>query len=277
MQPTLIAPPAWDALIIPWLAYLRSYDLSKATLKLRGYQLRRLAVSLPNEDPLTIDFDALTNWLGSKDWDASTRRSARSALRSFFGWLQLTGRRTDNPTLGLRAGKAKIGKHRPADEMSVRRIQRDRDERIALMGKLGSIEGMRACEIAVLHTDDVIEDLVGHSLIVHGKGGKIRIIPLADELAREILARPRGHVFPGNIDGHLSAAYVSKLLSRALPPSVTGHMLRHRAAGVFYVGTGHDIRATQEFLGHASIATTQVYTPAISDQMRVGIRATAAS
>lgn len=246
-------------------------------MKLRNYQLRRLAHTYPEIDASDIGLDELTAWLGNADWSASTRHSARSALRSFFGWLQLTGRRTDNPTLGLRSSRVPIGKHRPADEMSVRRIQRSDDERIALMGKLASIEGMRACEIAVVHTDDVIEDLLGHSLIVHGKGGKTRIIPLDDDLATEILAKPRGHIFPGRIDGHLSAPYVSKLLSRALPPAVTGHMLRHRAAGHYYAGTGWDLRATQELLGHASVATTQVYTPARTDQMRRGIQAAAAA
>lgn len=143
------------------------------------------------------------------------------------------------------------------------------------MGKLASIEGMRAIEISRVHTDDVFEDLVGYSLRVHGKGNKTRIIPLATALALELLDRPRGYVFPGRIDGHLSAPYVSKLLSWNLPPGVTGHMLRHRAAGHYYAGTGYDLRATQELLGHASVATTQIYTPARNDQMRRGIEAAA--
>ncbi|WP_205618719.1 tyrosine-type recombinase/integrase [Leucobacter chironomi] len=244
-------------------------------MKLRSYQLRRLAVALPDADPLRVGLDDLAAWLSAKDWSAQTRRSARSAARQFFGWLQLTGRRMDNPALGLRSRPAPPGTHRPADEMSVRRIQGSADERTALMGKLASIEAMRACEIAVVHTDDVIEDLVGHSLIVHGKGGKTRTIPLDDEIAREILDRPRGYVFPGRIDGHLSAPYVSKLLSRALPPGVTGHMLRHRGAGKVYAGTGYDLRATQKFLGHASVVTTQIYTPARDSQMRLGMLAAA--
>lgn len=273
MQQILFAPPAWAALIVLWLDYLRSCDASAETVKLRNYQLRRLALAVPDLDPLTIDLDELAAWLGSKRWSAQTRRSAKSALRGFFGWLQITGRRIDNPALGLRSGKVQPGTHRPADELSVRRIQGSNDPRIALMGKLASIEGMRAVEISRVHTKDVFEDLLGHSLRVHGKGNKIRIIPLTVALARELGELPRGWVFPGRIDGHLSAPYVSKLLSRALPPGVTGHMLRHRAAGYYYRGTDWDLRATQELLGHASVATTQVYTPARDDQMRRGIEA----
>ncbi len=230
---------------------------------------------MPDSDPITVTLDELSEWLGGKEWSAQTRRSAKSALRAFFGWLQMTGRRTDNPALGLRSGRVSPGTHRPADELSVRRIQGSNDPRIALMGKLASIEGMRAIEISRVHTDDVFEDLVGYSLRVHGKGNKTRIIPLATALALELLDRPRGYVFPGRIDGHLSAPYVSKLLSWNLPPGVTGHMLRHRAAGHYYAGTGYDLRATQELLGHASVATTQIYTPARNDQMRRGIEAAA--
>lgn len=277
MQQTLIASPRWAQLISLWLDYLRSGDASRETVKLRSYQLRRLAVALPDADPLTVGLDDLAAWLGAKDWSAQTRRSARSALRGFFAWLQLTGRRADNPALGLRSRPVQPGVHRPADEMSVRRIQGSADKRLALMGRLAAIEGMRAVEISRVHTDDVIEDLLGYSLIVHGKGGKTRVIPLDGSIAREILSRPRGWVFPGRIDGHLSAPYVSKLLSRGLPPGVTGHMLRHRAAGQFYRGTDWDIRATQELLGHASIATTQIYTPARDDQMRRGISAAASA
>ncbi|WP_449279617.1 tyrosine-type recombinase/integrase [Leucobacter sp. GX0328] len=277
MHPTLIAPPPWAALIVIWLDYLRSCDASAATVKLRGYQLRRLAVALPEVDPLEVGLDALASWLGGNDWSPQTRRSARSALRAFFGWMQMTGRRPDNPALALRGRPVQPGTHRPADEMSVRRIQGSSDRRLALMGKLASIEGLRAVEISRVHTDDVLEDLLGHSLIVHGKGGKTRTIPLDEALARELLDRPRGWIFPGRIDGHLSAPYVSKLLSRALPPGVTGHMLRHRAAGHYYRGTDWDLRATQKLLGHASVATTQVYTPARDDQMRRGIAAAASA
>ncbi|WP_022899139.1 tyrosine-type recombinase/integrase, partial [Humibacter albus] len=66
-------------------------------------------------------------------------------------------------------------------------------------------------------------------------------------------------LFPGRVDGHLSAAYVSKLISRALPEGVTAHPLRHRFASRAYAAE-RDIRAVQELLGHASVATTQIYT-----------------
>lgn len=266
---------AWLTLLLLWLDYLRSVKVAESTVKLRSYQLRRFAVAHEHRDPLTINFEELVSWLATDGWSASTAHSMRSALRSFYGWLQLTERRADNPTLRLRPIPVPIGKPRPAGELTVRRVQRHDSPRIRLMAKLASIEGMRAVEIAQVHTAHVVDDFVGYSLIVHGKGGKVRVLPLVDELAAELLDRPAGFVFPGKIDGHLSAAYVSKLLSRAMPDGVTGHMLRHRAAGKVYEGSGYDLRATQEFLGHASVATTQIYTPARQDQMRRGMLAAA--
>ncbi len=266
---------AWPELIATWLDYLRSGGASPGTVKLRAYQLRRFVTAHPELSAGAVTLDHLTEWIATPGWSPATMRSARSALRSFFGWLQLTDRRADDPTRHLPRVRVSIGRPRPAGELTVRRAQQHTNERTRLMVKLASIEGLRAIEISRVHTDDVIEDMVGYSLRVHGKGNKVRIIPLDERLALELTNRPRGYVFPGQIDGHLSAAYVSKLLSRALPDGVTGHMLRHRAAGRFYEGTGWDLRATQELLGHASVATTQVYTPARGDQMRLGMLAAA--
>ncbi len=274
MDKTSLGNP-WPELIATWLDYLRSGGASPGTVKLRAYQMRRFIKAHPELSAHDVTLDHLTEWIGTPNWSPATMRSARSALRSFFGWLQLTDRRADDPTRHLPRVRVSIGRPRPAGELTVRRAQQHANERTRLMVKLASIEGLRAVEISRVHTDDVIQDFVGFSLRVHGKGNKIRVIPLDERLAHELTNRARGYVFPGQIDGHLSAAYVSKLLSRALPDGVTGHMLRHRAAGRFYEGTGWDLRATQELLGHASVATTQVYTPARGDQMRLGMLAAA--
>lgn len=265
----------WGGDMARWLDHLRAGKASPGTIKLREYQLRRFASAHPSLGPLDVTLEHLAAWVGNADWSPSTVRSMRSALRSFFGWMQLTDRRADDPTRHLPRVRVTPGKPRPAGELTVRRAQQHTNRRVRLMVKLASIEGLRAVEISRVHTDDVIEDLVGYSLRVHGKGNKIRVIPLDDRLASELTDRTRGYVFPGQIEGHLSAAYVSKLLSRALPDGVTGHMLRHRAAGRFYEGSGWDLRATQELLGHASVVTTQVYTPARADQMRRGLLAAA--
>jgi integrase len=128
--------------------------------------------------------------------------------------------------------------------------------------------GLRRAEVAVVHTDDLIEDITGWSLVVHGKGGKQRVVPLTDRLANAIHDfRLHGYLFPGQIDGHISAHHVGVLISRLMPDGWSMHKLRHRAATRGYAGTGN-LRAVQEFLGHASVATTERYTAVSSRDVR---------
>jgi site-specific recombinase XerC len=107
---------------------------------------------------------------------------------------------------------------------------------------------------------------------VLGKGSRHRVVPLTRRLALELRALPHGYAFPGRIDGHLSAAYISKLVSRALPEGATAHMLRHRFASRAY-SAQRDIRAVQELLGHSSVATTQVYTKVPDGALRAAVDA----
>jgi integrase len=106
-----------------------------------------------------------------------------------------------------------------------------------------------------------------YSLRIPGKGGKTRLVPLDVDLADMLLAK-QGYAFPGKIDGHLSPAYVSRVVSKVLPDGVTAHKLRHRFATRAYRGSNSNLRAVQELLGHSSIATTQVYVSVDADELR---------
>lgn len=112
-------------------------------------------------------------------------------------------------------------------------------------------------------------------LRVIGKGGKTRHVPI---LRQDLLAQiidAHGFLFKGNIDGHLSAAYVSRLISASLGNRTTAHQLRHRFATEALRGT-HDLRAVQELLGHASLATTQIYTDVADEDLWDAVAAAAA-
>jgi len=167
---------------------------------------------------------------------------------------------TSNPAARLKAVTVPIGKPRPASDAAERRGLSNVDRRVRLMVKLGAKVGMRCCEIAVVATSDVLGSTDEYTLLVHGKGNKERYVPISDSLALELLSHPGGYIFPGNIDGHLSAAYVSKLLSWAMGGLATGHALRHRFGTNVLKASGGNLRVAQELLGHASVATTQIYT-----------------
>lgn len=269
------APAAWRPELETFAAWQRASNRPSTTIKLRSYHLRRLAQLVP--EPFEITLDVLVEHLGSRPgWSAHTRRSVRSSLRAFYTWAHATGRIGHNPAALLPPVPVQPGRARPAADDVLKRGMLHADERVALMLKLASQDGLRCCEIAVVHTDDVQRDLVGYCLLVHGKGNKQRVIPLEDDLARELLDRHPGHVFPGVIDGHLSAGYVSKLISRALDAGTTGHMLRHRFGTRALRGAGGNLRVVQELLGHASVATTQIYTHVGGDELRAAQHAAAA-
>lgn len=84
------------------------------------------------------------------------------------------------------------------------------------MIRLAAECGLRRSEIAAVNSDDVMDDLLGKSLIVRGKGDKQRIVPCPDDLAAEIQACG-GYLFPGRWSGHVEASYVGKHITRLLP------------------------------------------------------------
>jgi integrase/recombinase XerC len=250
--------------------WLQAADRPRTTIKLRKYQLGRLAERCRN--PWKATSELLLDWLGNPNWGTETRRSMRSALRSFYGWAHASGRIDHNPAALLPPIKPKEPKARPTPEPILRSALHFADERVQLMILLGARQGLRRGEIAVAHTDDVIEDLAGYSLRVHGKGRKIRIIPLRDEIARRILTLPKGYLFPGNYQGqgHLSPYWVARLVRRCLDDGWTTHTLRHRFVTKTYRGT-RDIHVVQRLAGHARPETTQMYIEMDDESMRAAL------
>lgn len=258
----------WAVLLPSYLAWLRGANRAEGTIYQHSYQLRRYAAAT-GAAPWPVTLEELVDYLASLDGvGASARRTARQALRGFYAWGELLRKWDDNPARHLPPIKAPRGVARPAPEHSVRVGLATPQERTRLMIRLAVGAGMRCREICQVHTTDLMEDLVGWSLIVHGKGDKQRMVPLTNELAAEVRAVGEGYLFPGQIDGHLSPARVSELISDALPPGVTAHMLRHRYGTRAYNLGGKDLRAVQELLGHAYISTTQIYVGVEDDAIR---------
>lgn len=266
MKTEIPTAPAWFDPLSAYLDWMRAAHKSDGTIYLHSYLLRRFAVHTSAPWPVTLEH--LADYIASLDTGAASKRSVRQALRGFYSWGQLVGRWPDNPAAHLPTIKATRGVARPAPEHSVRVGLASTDARTRLMIRLGVKAGLRCREICRVHTDDLVQDLVGWSLIVHGKGEHKRQVPLPGDLAAELRALDAGYAFPGKIDGHLSASRVSELISEALPPGVTAHMLRHRYGTRAYNLGGKDLRAVQELLGHAYIATTQIYVGVEDDAIR---------
>lgn len=246
-----------------WLDWINDYTLwmtaagiAAGTLRIYRHYLLRLTRACGERGPADLDVDDLAAFLGSHDWQPETRKSARASMRSFYGWAELTGRVERNPARLLRAVRVPAGVPRPTpDDVLARGLALARTERDQLMVMLAAYAGLRRGEIAKSHTRWVVAD----GLMVHGKGGRVRHVPLHPSVAGRLLRWPTGYLFPGKIDGHLSADRVGHILSRLLGPGWTGHTLRHRFATLAYAEE-RDLLAVQQLLGHSKPETAARYT-----------------
>jgi len=259
----------WTEAIAGWEEELRAAGRPGTTRYLRTYHLRRLAHDHGEHEPQQMTHGLLVAWMARHDWSPETRRSYRASLRLFFRWLHATGRSATDISYSLPtiAVPRALPRPCPTEVLLLAKRMAATDLRVRLMLLTLSETGMRRGELARLHTEHLEQDLDGWSLRVVGKGGRVRLIPLTEDLARVLRLLPVGYAFPGQIDGHLSPAYVGKMVSAALGPGYTAHTLRHRFASLCYA-VERDLRAVQELLGHASVTTTQIYTAVPADARR---------
>ncbi|OFE16861.1 recombinase XerC [Humibacillus sp. DSM 29435] len=236
----------------------------------------------------------LRAWLGEQaDAQASRATIARraAAARTFLGWAEHTDRIRQNPAVRLVAPKRGsslpgVLRHDEASRLlDVAAVRADDDDPVHVRDRavleLLYASGIRVGELVGLDIDDL--DLSERLVRVMGKGSKERIVPFgipASVALQDWLdVRPRlvisgsGHaLFLGRrgrrVDARQVRVVVHELLSH-LPdaPDLGPHGLRHSAATHLLDG-GADLRMVQELLGHASLATTQIYTHVSVDRLR---------
>ena len=189
-------------------------------------------------------------------WKPSTMNAAVGSLRVFYKWAHRFGHVTDNPAAWI--DYVRLPRTRPvvADDAAVMLAIPSCTNVEAAILLLGRVGGLRRTEIATLR----ISDRRREWLYVTGKGGNTRVIHLASDLLAALVRLERlgsPYYFPGRFGGHKSPESVYQITRRLI--GINPHALRHRAASAVYKGTGGDLAATQEFLGHASVATTMLY------------------
>ena len=265
----------WNTAITEWERWMRAARQPDTTIKLRTYQVRRLARKHPDTSPWNLTLADLAGWLASHyQWKPNTMRGYRGALCAFYSWAKRAGHVEHSPAALLPPVHVPRSKARPTPDIVLRQALAAGGERERLMVMLGAYEGLRRGEVSRVHTRDVEPDSDGWALRVTGKGGHVRRVPLQPALALALRSLPPGFAFPGQIDGHLSPEYVGKLVSRLMPTGWTMHTLRHRFATRAYAHD-RDIVTLQELLGHASIATTRIYTEAPTGALRAAVMAAA--
>ena len=218
----------------------------------------------------------------------TTLRLETSILRSFGAHLQKMGRTPNSMSVGLRSPKLSRQLPPSLTPDQVRKIMESPSPKTPLglrdraLLELLYAAGLRASEILSLRIEQL--DLPGRSARVIGKGDKERLV-LLGSAAQEALdrylhtARPKlvrsksgGEVFLGNHGRRLTTSHLWGIVKRAaqtagLDTRVYPHLLRHSFATHLLEG-GADLRAVQEMLGHADIATTQIYTHVDREYLR---------
>lgn len=217
------------------------------------------------------------------EWQALARATVArkaAAVRRFLGFLADEGLRVDDPSAALpRPGTARglpkilsledVDRIFAAISARIARVPADPlDLRLAALVELLYGSGLRATELVSLSRNAVAPDRP--YLILKGKGGRERLVPISDRaraaiaLWREHVAVGRPFLFPSG-KAHLTRVRLYQII-RALaaeagipPDRVSPHVLRHAFATHLLEG-GADLRALQAMLGHADIATTEIYT-----------------
>jgi integrase/recombinase XerC len=241
-----------------------------------------------------VDFRA---WLAKRAGDGLKRTSiarALSVVRNFFRWCERNNRLTNQAIQSVRTPRLPHAVPRPLSPTDARDVidvaRENADDpwvglRDAALFTLLYGCGLRISEALGLTPGQVGES--SDSLIVDGKGGKQRMVPVLpvvrEAVAAYIDACPHAlavdqALFRGVRGGPLNpgVAQARMRLARAmlgLPDTATPHALRHSFATHLLAGGG-DLRAIQELLGHASLSTTQRYTEVETDRLMAEYRAT---
>jgi integrase/recombinase XerD len=240
------------------------------------------------------DAEALHDYLGAVE----TRRLAPrtlarrlSAIRQFYRFLLTDGLRADDPTSGL--DTPRLGRPLPKlmSEAEVAGLiataaawPGEEGVRLRAILELLYATGLRVSELVTLPHAAAQRD--PRFLLVRGKGGKERVVPLSPP-SRQALAEYLGYrkqflpegggsrfLFPSRgREGHLTRQRCGQLLKELAlgagidPARLSPHVLRHAFAS-HLLDHGADLRSVQQMLGHADIATTQIYTHVQSDRLR---------
>lgn len=267
-------------------AYRRDLARYTAFLGKRGIRDGR-RVDEASVRAFAAHFSSLHREDGSRYHVSSVSR-ALSSVRSFHEFLLREGEADTNPATGVARPKLPRSLPRPLTVEDAEHLLAAPEEQTAAgLRDRAALEilygaGLRVSELAGLDVDDV--DLEEGSVRVLGKGAKERLVPLGS-LAQEAVsayltrARPslstgrsRGALLLNLRGGRLTRQGVTRLLklhaARAgIGRNVTPHTLRHSFATHLLDG-GADVRVVQELLGHASVATTQIYTLVTKEHLR---------
>lgn len=234
------------------------------------------------------DLEKYLHQIASLSFSPRTQSRRLSAIREFYRFLYSEDVIKKNPTDYLQAPKVKkaLPKYLTEEEvlLLLKTAQQQKNQRTYVLLELLYASGMRVSELVGLPLLSVTRD--NRTVNVIGKGNKERLVPLNDVATKALdkwlllreLELPKGRVskwlFPSKgKEGHLTRdGFFKSLKEVALkanidPHRVSPHVLRHSFAS-HLVAHDADLRSVQKMLGHADIATTEIYTHVLQDRLK---------
>lgn len=271
------------------LAYGRDLQDFLAWASVKGLEFQTLPRAAVEDYLVACDADGLSK---------ATRARRLSSIRQMFRFAHDEGWRNDNPALRITGPGASKSLPKTLSQEEVGRLldaartkgrtEGDRLRNCALVELLYAT-GMRVSELVGLPVAAVRGD--PKMILVRGKGDKERMVPLSapartalaawlvqrdsDEAAARKAGKPAlKALFPGpGVEGHLTRQHFYLLIKDIAvlggvdPAKVTPHTLRHAFATHLLAG-GADLRVIQTLLGHADVATTEIYTHVLDEQLK---------
>jgi len=287
-------PRSFEHHVLDFLAYLEfERGLSRNTLEAYRSDLLQLGGWLERTDANALtaghsDLAGFLSELAAGGASPATLQRKAACLRSFYRHLRREGTIGHDPTADLRAPKKsqKLPQVLSRDEVA-RLLATPRGTSPSALRDRALLElmyacGLRASEATGLQLRDV--DLEAGLLRASGKGSKERIVPIGGEAIAAVRVwlesgrpalvglAPESHLFVNHRGAGLTRQGLYKIVQRhartaGLADKMSPHTLRHTFATHLLAG-GCDLRALQEMLGHADIATTQIYTHLSAERLR---------
>jgi integrase/recombinase XerD len=245
----------------------------------------------------TADSDAIRDYLSDLAARVTPATSARrlSALRGFHRFLFAEGVRSDDPTAAIDSPRTTrpLPKLLSEDEVdalleAARATDGPKGLRLAALVELIYATGLRVSELVGLPLAAVRGD--PRFIVVRGKGAKERLVPVGDAARAAVAAYLEVHdcfapgdtaskwLFPSRgASGHLTRRRFAQMLDRLAGAAgiesrrVSPHVLRHAFAS-HLLAHDADLRSVQKMLGHADIATTQIYTHVLETRLKALVR-----
>lgn len=288
-------PPPLSSLIDRYLEHLLvERGLSRSTLSSYGSDLRRYAAFLAAGGISTVSAEDTARLLQylihlrAEGLGPRSRARHLVSLRAFYRFLLREGVLAADPTARLDSPRVPLRLPDALSRDEVERLlnapgdRRPADLRDAAMIELLYAAGLRVSELVSLRLQDI--DLEAGFVRVVGKGSKERLVPIgspARAKTRLYLERARGPLLKGRVSPFLFVGRGGKPLSRqgfwkrlqayaraaGIERRTTPHSLRHSFATHLLEG-GADLRTVQILLGHADIATTQIYTHVSRERLK---------